>query len=574
MSRTRMLLALMVIALCGTLFRAAAAAEDVLRAVPSDVLGAVVVSDPEGSVDKWSQLAAKLDMPVPDLGALLKQQFGEMAGIDRRGSVAIAAIPPDGPGGPTMVAFVTVTDYGKLLESVAAEKVNETISKATVAGRPVLIARHGAFALVTEPGGEAALNKTINARRSLAEDMTAIRERVAGTDIYAVAAPAGIKMAQQQLLAGLAAAKAAIEQQGEASQQVIAGLEMYESMFRNMDREITHAVAAASVEDGGTVRVKFSAAWTADGLLARLGSAPKTPPVDLLKDLPLSEFLFAGGGKLPPDWSTTLADLSKNVMKLYFQDAKLSEAQLDEITRASVESSKGMRSMSMMMGLVPPDEPLYANTILVVKVDDSRAYIDVYARAMEQMNNVMKDLDKPPFGYSVERIRVGDRDGLRIEMQLKGMIADPAVPNMNAMFEKMFGAADSMSIYLAPRDGHTVVGTYISLRRLEELLKQGDDQASLSRDPHVTKTLALLPPDADGIALWSPSATFKFAAQMVGAIEPQAAGLFPSFPDSPPIGVATGMTAQRLDVDVVLPAELLRAIAAFARQMQEPQQLN
>jgi hypothetical protein len=29
-----------------------------------------------------------------------------------------------------------------------------------------------------------------------------------------------------------------------------------------------------------------------------------------------------------------------------------------------------------------------------------------------------------------------------------------------------------------------------------------------------------------------------------------------------------------LDIDVVLPAELLRAIAAFARQMQEPQQLN
>ncbi|MCL4201803.1 MAG: hypothetical protein KJ000_04870 [Pirellulaceae bacterium] len=574
MSRTRVLLTLMVLALCGTLFRSAAAAEDVLKVVPHDVLGAVVVSDPAGTVGKWSEAAAKLDMPAPDFAAMLKQQFGAIEGIDRRGSAAIAAVPADGPSGPTMVAFVPVTDYGKLLQSVAAEKASETISKATVAGRAVLIAQHGAFALVTEAGGEAALNKTIAARRSLGDDMTALKERLVGVDVYAVAAPAGIKMAQQQLLAGLAAAKAAMEQQGEAAQQAVVGLQMYESMFQNMDREITHAVAAARVEDGGTVRVTLSAAFTADGLLARLGSAPKTPPVDLLEDLPLGEFLFAGGGKLPLDWSTTLAELSKNVMKMYFQDAKLSDAQLDEITKASAESAKGMHSMSMMMGLVPPDEPLYANTVLVLKVDDARTYMDAYVRAMEQMNEVMKGLEKPPLGYAVERIRVGGKDGFRIEMQLKGMIADPAVPNMNAMFEKMFGAADSMSIYLAARDEHTVVGTYISLRRLEELLKQGSGQASLSRDPQVTKTLALLPPNADGIGLWSPSATFKFAAQMIGAIEPQAATMIPAFPESPPLGVATGMTAQRLDIDVVLPAELLRAIAAFARQIQEPQQLN
>jgi hypothetical protein len=566
MFRTKILLALFVLAWYITSLRTAPADDDVLKLVPHDVLGVVVVNDPAQSLRKWNELSTALGLPMPDLAAVLRQQFPEVAGINPRASVAVAAVPPDGPAGPMMVAWVPVSDFGKLLESVAAERVDETISKATIAGRPMLIARHGAFALVTEEGGEAVLNKTLRAPRSLADDMTVLRERVARADLYAVAPPAGIQMAQQQLLAGLASAKAAIQQQGEVTEQALAGLEMYEWLFRNVHREITHVAAAVHLEDGGAVRVTISAANAADGTLAGLGKAALTEPVDVLEDLPSGDFIVAGGGNLSPEWSKTLAELSLDMMKLYFRDANLTDAQLQEIAKASAESMQGVRSMAMLMGLVPQDQPLYANTIIVVKVDDAQGYLDAYQRSMQQIDGVMKNSDKPLFGYSVQRQRIGQTEGLRVDVQMKAFLDTTTVPEMEGVFEKMFGATDTMSIYLAARDEHTVVGTYISQDRLEQLLARPDSWTPLSRDPQVVKTLAMLPARSSGIGLWSPAGTFKFVAQLISAIEPQAAAAFPVLPDSPPVGVATSLSQQRLDVDILLPSDLLRSIAGMIQQ--------
>jgi hypothetical protein len=470
------------------------------------------------------------------------------------------------------VAWVPVSDFGKLLESLAAERVDETISKATISGRPMLIARHGGFALVVEEGGEAVLNKTLRAQRSLADDMTVLRDRVARAELYAVAAPAGIQMAQQQLLAGLASAKAAIQQQGEVTEQALAGLEMYEWLFRNVHREITHVAAAAHLEEGGAVRITLSAANAADGTLARLGKSEPTESVDLLEDLPSGGFIAVGGGALTGEWNKALADLSLSMMKLYFREANLDEAQLQEIAKASSEAMKGARSMSMMMGLVPPDQPLYANTIIVIKVDNASDYLDAYERAMKQIDESMKNSDKPLFGYSVRRQPIGQTEGLRVDVQMKQFMDTTTVPQMEVVFEKMFGATDTMSIYLAARDERTVVGTYISQDRLEQLLARPDDWTPLSRDPQVAKTLAMLPDRYSGIGLWSPAGTFKFMAQLIGAIEPQAAANFPVLPDSPPVGVATSLSQQRLDVDILLPSDLLRGIAGMIQQIQGNQQ--
>jgi hypothetical protein len=572
MFRTKILPALFAFAWCITSLRSAPADDDVLKVVPHDVLGVVVVNDPAQSLRKWNELSTGLGLPMPDLADVLRQQFPEVAGINPRASVAVAAVPPDGPTGPMMVAWVPVSDFGKLLESVGAERVDETISKATIAGRPMLIARHGAFALVVEEGGEAVLSKTLRAQRSLADDMTVLRERVARADLYAVAPPAGIQMAQQQLLVGLASAKAAIQQQGEVTQQALAGLEMYEWLFQNVHREITHVAAAAHLEEDGAVRITLSAANAAGGTLAELGKSEPTESVDLLEDLPSGDFIAVGGGALTAEWNKALADLSLSMMKLYFRDANLTEAQLQEIAKASSAATEGVRSMSMMMGLVPPDQPLYANTIIVVKVDNASDYLDAYERAMNQIDESMKNSDKPLFGYSVRRQRIGQTEGLRVDVQMKQFLDTATVPGMEGIFEKMFGATDTMSIYLAARDEHTVVGTYISQDRLEQLLARSDDWTPLTRDPRVAKTLTMLPDRYSGIGLWSPAGTFKFMSQLVGAIEPQAAAAFPVLPDSPPVGVATSLSQQRLDVEILLPSELLRNIAGMIQQMQGTQQ--
>jgi hypothetical protein len=179
----------------------------------------------------------------------------------------------------------------------------------------------------------------------------------------------------------------------------------------------------------------------------------------------------------------------------------------------------------------------------------------------------MEQSENPPFSYKSEKMEIAGKAGLALTMDMKGMmgqVGNEAGPQLDKVFELMFGSAGKLSIFLAVRDKHTVVGSYVSKDRLEALLKQ-ESPARLTDDQDVSKTVALLPKSAQGVLLWSPSGTFKFVGQVVKTIDPNAAEKIPSFPEAPPVGVATSLSARRMDVDVIVPSELVSAIADFAR---------
>jgi hypothetical protein len=546
-------------------------AEDVLQVVPHDVLGVAVLRNAAEAQRKLNALRAQLPLPIPDIFAIMQQQLGDLRGVDRDGSLAVAAVPGVDATGPASVYFVAISDYDQLLESVEADEPVDGIAQATVAQRPMLIARKGDYAVLADAPDRAALSRTLQTTRHLAQDMAGLAERVARTDAYAAATPAGIRMAQEQLLAGLAGVRAQLEQQGEMASQGLAGIEMYESLFRSLDQEITHALAGIRLEEDNSVRLLLSALLADGGTLAEMGKAAKPSGVDVLAELPATEFLFAGGGVLPEQWGQQLVGLSTNAMQMYFGDTGLSEQQLQQMAELSARSMRGMRSMSMVMGLTEPGEPLYGNSILVIRVDDAPAYMDNYAAAMDEMTRLMAQMDEPPFSYRSERIELAGRPGLRIDMQMKGLLGgEDAPPQIEEMFKMMFGSADQISFFLAARDKQTVLGTYISQQRLEQLLKQPVTQP-LGREPGVARTLGMLPEDAHAIGLWSVRGTFAFVRRMIGAVAAEQGAAIPEFPASPPIGLAATLSAQRLDADVVVPHELLQAAAAFAEQIQAGQ---
>ena len=189
------------------------------------MLGAAVIDNPGATQNQLTALAKQLKLPMPDLVALAQQRIGVSEGVDPHGSLAVAAVPPaDGRGGPAWVWYVTTSDYQKLLKSLAAEPTDDRITKVTIGGRPSLIASKGGYAVIADAANQTALQHVLESQHSLADDMQALSPRVAQADVYAVAAPAGIKLAQTQLLAGLEAMKAQIEQQSPLATNVAAGL--------------------------------------------------------------------------------------------------------------------------------------------------------------------------------------------------------------------------------------------------------------------------------------------------------------------------------------------------------------
>ena len=59
----------------------------------------------------------------------------------------------------------------------------------------------------------------------------------------------------------------------------------------------------------------------------------------------------------------------------------LNEEQTEKLAEISVETMKGVRGMSMMLGIAKPGEPLYAGMAGAMWTDDSEAFMEPLRRA-------------------------------------------------------------------------------------------------------------------------------------------------------------------------------------------------
>jgi hypothetical protein len=354
-------------------------------------------------------------------------------------------------------------------------------------------------------------------------------------------------------------------------ESISAGLNIYEALFKSLDKEITHVAIGGQLQKDGTVRIVVSTALSPNGTLAALGDAPEVDTAKLLADLPSGDYLFAAGGQIPKEWVEPWTAMSIDMMKIYFPQSDLSEAQAKELTEASLKSMQGMKGFSMMMGVTKDGEPLYGNTAIVMKVDDAKTYMKHYAESLKTMDRLMESSETAPFRMKSEKIDIDGVEALHIEMDMTAMFGDQDVPGADQMFKMMFGNEGGMSIYVAAKDDKTVVGTYVSKERLTELLNRPANSPMFAGDANVAKTLALLPDGIQGVALWSPSGTFQFVRQAAGTINPAAAVAIPDFPATAPIGMGSQLNSKRLDIDVVVPGDLIKTAAAFVQQMQAAQ---
>jgi hypothetical protein len=218
--------------------------------------------------------------------------------VDPQGAVAIAVLPnPDGQR-PITVWFVPTGDYQAFVKQFQPEDAAEKISSITLGTSRLLVAPKGSYAVLTQPLNRKSLERVLSSTNNVAAATAALGDWYAENDLYAIAMPSGIKFAQQQLLAGLALAKAQFVPQGDQGKAVVAGLEIYESLFQSLDKEATHCgIGVRLMKDGVHV---VSRTLLAEGGIA-LQAAKEIGPTsgDLLAGLPQGPFVMAGGGIVP-----------------------------------------------------------------------------------------------------------------------------------------------------------------------------------------------------------------------------------------------------------------------------------
>ena len=87
-----------------------------MKLVPEDALAVVVFNRLDKVDEQIGKLAKETQFPAPTLLPLLKMVTGIQAGLDDKGSAALALMPGDkDDAAPIGVLFIPVTDYKKFI---------------------------------------------------------------------------------------------------------------------------------------------------------------------------------------------------------------------------------------------------------------------------------------------------------------------------------------------------------------------------------------------------------------------------------------------------------------------------
>jgi hypothetical protein len=106
------------------------------------------------------------------------------------------------------------------------------------------------------------------------------------------------------------------------------------------------------------------------------------------------------------------------------------------------------------------------------------------------------------------------------------------------------------------------------MERMIASLKQ--NKADLTGDAELSKTAALLPPDAPMAAYLSLPGTVEIVKRTVFTLLPP--GMLeklniPEFPQTPPLGFAVQTAPNQLQTTLVVPAEVLKAIGKYVQHL-------
>ncbi len=549
---------------------ATAAADDVLKSVPDNALGVVVMNRIGETNDKIRGLALRLKVPPFDLLSTAKLTLGLQEGLDEKGSVALAAVPSSPNGVPVMVSFVPTGDYAALLKQLKAEAGDGGIATLSAGNKQFLAAQKDGYAVVVEDGNKATLQAVIAADKSIAAASPALDAWRAEADAYAVATPAGVKFAQQQIQVGLQVAKSQMANMGEQGKMALAGLSMYDGLVAAMDKEIQHSAIGIRIADDGGIHVVSRTLPVEGGTLAQLAAQAKPPKASPLAGLPQSPYFIAGGGVMTAASMKSWMNASFGMMRMYPGGDKLSDEDIKQLSKTAVKSMQGLRSMGLLMGVGEGDEPLYGRMLLVMKTKDAKAYLEQYEASLTEMRKVFEKADSKLFSFETQRMEIDGLPVLKLTMDMEPFLGGQAQgPEAQKMLELMLGSGGKMDVYLAAADQQTVIGAYVTPKQLTPAVKAiQEGKPQLADEAGVAQTVAMLPKGAQWLGFLSPRGAAAFVSRLVTTVTPPGVPVpnIPEFPETAPIGFGVQLSTSGLDTDLVVPAAVLEAVSQTVRK--------
>lgn len=553
------------LALAGT----ALAADNVLKAIPKNALGFVVVNRLGESDAKLQKFSQRLQLPVPS-GLVMLRNSGLGDGLDEKGQAALFFVQLDEDDiEPAGVLLLPTTDYDKLIANAKTGK-DAKIARIQFLDSVFAVRKLGSFAAVAQTQHEKVLESLAEPSKVPAE-VEPLAGWIAENEASGVLMRHGIEVLATFVQSQIADLKESLASLGEEGQMASGVMSMYEQFFGLAKKEASALALGMKIEPTGTVRIGTRMRAKPKGELDKLLAQIAPGKQDLLAGLPQGDYVFAGGGLLPEALHKPIFDLSTKMMVQMKSIYKLDEEQAKKMAEMSLATLADMKSMSFLLRPgKDPTAPLLHGMMVGVQVTDSKAYLDRYMKQVADLARLVEEAKTDRLGKTeAQRIKVQGFDAIKVTTTMPE-VPEPGRAEFQLMMGRLVGSEGKVIVTLAAVDPTHLVLVYGD----ETLLAESVDvlkgaKPCVSADSELAKTAALLPKDGQIVGYWSLSGTVHLVNRVIGlfGLDQQGMKALPEPPAAPPIGFSVKAVPGEVQKEVVIHGELLQKIQLYVIQV-------
>jgi hypothetical protein len=538
------------------------ARDSALTAIPADAIAFAVVHNIADASSSIAEVAKLVQAPAPDLLTLAKGMTGLQKGLDEQGDLAIVVTSVDLP--PKVMVLIPVTNFDDFFAALNVKPPATGVVDAQLVGSPVVVGRKGNFAAITRGTDRAALEQFIASTANLAADAS-LAGWVDANKVSIAVPSSGIKILIPKLTAAIIGLQAQIRMNPDPKVQTAAGaFNMYLSALTAAEPEVDQFGIGVRIDSAHSVDFVSRLQFTSGGSWANWAATAPAMNDSLLAGLPAGPYVAAIGAIVPPNAVQQLMKFSVQMMQANPM-FNLTPEQAQQYGQLTSDMMSGLRSMRMLVGVSDPSTGLFSNTSAIMIVDDAKSFMERYEKSIAAVRELVEQAKSSAIPVATaKRIKIGDVDALEVTTDMANLEQPtaPGAPDPKKVQQLIFGAEGKMVAYMAAADEHAVVMTYTSPDKLKAAIDfYKSKQPGLSNDANIAKIAAALPAGSQLIGYLNLSTAAKVARQFVGAAIPNGRpAAIPDFADSPPIGMATKITATGAEGHCLVTSDTLRSI--------------